>query len=139
MNPCWLSLSELQSLPTSYLTEMYHQAQLSAVADATHGNMVAALSWLDLTINCRSIVMTRYARPDNGHINFYWRMVDERNNIARAIYLQDGSFRFECGRLVGNAIDYGMQIPRELWPVNWYYEDYVNTRNRSRSSPVRAR
>lgn len=122
----FLTRSDLERRTTQELNAMYHHAQLAAIAAIVDGCMVQGLAWLDLAIDCRRVCLERFNYDDRGHIEFCERVTDEylnvRNHISRGTH--DYYFQFECGRLVGNAIDAGIYVPSRMHPRGWYYEDY---------------
>ncbi len=128
------SIEDMQYADDATLRQLYHHAQIACIDFAVNKDFVTAYNLITLAVNARFTVMSRYGFDDDGHIRFYNECVEQRDNLFNFIFdLSRPLFNFTSGRLVGNAMDAGISVPKSFRPVGWkYYRDYVEVYHRPR-------
>ena len=117
---------ELQNLSNKELNELYHQAQLVAVAATVRGDFIYARDLFEFVVNARYELMSRHGFDDKGHWDFYIQCLNQLENLSYFIANPHVEyFNFTSRALVENAMDAGIFVPESIMPDEMLCWDYV--------------
>ena len=123
--------ANIKTLDNYNLGKHYHRAQLNYMAYAAQGRYVEAIVALAYAIDCRKVAATRYPY-EAMHARFLASLIHELDRIE--LYLDSSAhhkksvYRFGNRLLVGDAIEAGIFVPKNMLPLNFSKKSVILAR-----------